>query len=167
METTQRMVPLSDGSGDRAGIKLDTASWTAIEWLAAQEGITWQQWCLAVIKKAPEGVNLTATVRSAAMDAILNATVFADRAEAFASPQALGFSMAGVCWRPEDFQYALDQATVIEGRQDLGSVEIISGIDEFGRVCFYVRNKLEDCPSMTISVPLKPEQWLEQMESPK
>lgn len=160
MELEQRMLKLGDGK--RMPIKMELSSWKAVEWLADRDFVQWDEWCRKAIDSG--GGNATASIRAAVIDGLLQESIQQERAEAFGMPQATGFAMAGVCWRPEDFDYAVQQATAIEGRQDLGSVEVISGIDDFGRICYYIRNKLEDCPSMTISVPLTPTEWLHKME---
>lgn len=162
METEQRMLKLSDGK--RMPIRLEISSWGALEWLAGREFTQWDEWCRKAIE-AGGGGNATSSIRAAIIDGLALEAMQQERAEAAGLPVATGFSLAGVCWRQEDFEYAVSQATALEGRQDMGSVEIISGIDEFGRVCYYVRNKLEDCPSMTISIPLTPAEWIQKMEA--
>jgi predicted DNA-binding ribbon-helix-helix protein len=158
MDATQRMVPTNGGK--RIGIKLDQPTWQAIDWLSGQQGKTWQQWCANVIETIPNGENLTACVRATAMDSLLQETVFAERADALAGLQPLGFQLASVFYRDRDFNDGIEQAT-IEGRTDLFSVEVMTGMDEFGRVAFYIRNKLQEAPHMIISTPFKPAQWLD------
>lgn len=160
MEATQRMIPLPEGK--RAGIKLDQATWQAIDWLADHNGKTWQQWCAEVIQGTSEGENATAAVRAAAMASLLHETVFNDRAEQFSGIQPTGFRLAGTCDR-KGLQEAIEQA-VIEGTADLVSVEIMSGIDEHQRVAFYIKNKLADAPHMLISTPFTPMQWLDALD---
>lgn len=164
MEQQQRMMRLSDGK--RMPVRMEVSSWNAVDWLADRDFIQWDDWCRRAIE-ARGGGNATASIRAAIIEGLLWENVAQERAEACGVPVATGFSLAGVCWDRNDFDYAVSQAISLEGRQDLGVVEVISGIDEFGRVCFYIRNKMEGCPSMTISVPLKPEKWLDIMEGRK
>lgn len=75
MKSIQRMLPLGDGK--RTGVKLDTATWQAIDWLAGQQGQTWQEWCLSIIKSIDESENATAAIRAAAMDGIFTELMLA------------------------------------------------------------------------------------------
>ena len=158
MEILQRMVPLPGGK--RAGIKLDEPTWAAIDWLSEKAEKTWQQWCADVIDRTPDHENLTAAVRAAAMESVLDETIFNERAEGFSGLHAAGFRQAGLCHIGRDFDEAKDQA-IIEGKADLTSVEVMSGIDEHGHVAYYIRNKLADAPHMIISTPFTPMQWLD------
>lgn len=161
METEQRMLKLGDGK--RMPIRMEGSAWAAVDWLSGRDFVQWDEWCKKAIDAAGGG-NATSSIRTAIIDGLLFESIQQERADANGMPPATGFGMAGICWRQEDFDYAVSQATVLEGRQDLVSVEVIAGIDEFGRVCYYIQNKLKDCPSMTISVPLTPSQWLGRME---
>ena len=156
--------------GKKRGIRLDDGTWQAIDWLADQRGVKWsvlaQEWAtLAIQGEFEKGDNLTGVIRSAVMNALLQETILAERAEAYNLPEATGFALAGVCYRSEDFDHAVKQATLIDGCADLTSVEVHTGIDEFGRVSFYVRNLLEGQPSMTIATPFTPDEWRKGLEA--
>jgi len=76
--TTQRMLALL--SGKRISMKLDDATWQAIDWLAEQCGKSWQDWCSRTLANMDEGENMTAALREAAMSGLMEETIFADRA---------------------------------------------------------------------------------------
>ncbi len=156
MEATQKMIPV--GKGKRIGIKLDEPTWRAVEWLAEQAGQTWQQWCAQVIQEAGEDSNnMTAVVRAAAMDRLLSETILADRADQMTSPQAIAMRMAGQC---DDgvFREDLQQSTV-ESKSDCGGFTLRTGIDMYGRICYWIENGLRGGTHIIVRTPFTPEQW--------
>lgn len=92
------------------------------------------------------------------------ATTAPECLETFGSLLGAGFQLAGLCYSERDFAETVGQA-FIESRADLTSVEISTGIDEFGRVAFYIRNREPDAPHMVISTPFTPMQWLDAVEA--
>lgn len=152
MTTIQRMVPLS--TGKRAGVKLDPATWQAVDWLAAQAGQTWQQWCAAVIDSTPEDENATAAIRAAAMGGILAETILADRV-----------SLDNIADRHPLLRYSamMDDGELAEhmrgcevwGTEDMGGFKLHAGKDEHNRPCLWLENGLKGWPSVVIPMPDK------------
>jgi len=149
--------------GKRRGINLDARTWNAVDWLAKQRGVKWgelaREWAEAGTSGPDKDENLTRVIRTAVINELLRETVFAERAEAMCGHQATGFRLAGMFYRQDDFEYAVKQATEIEGTQDLTTIEIATGADEFGRITFYIKNQLEGAPSMIISTPFTKAEW--------
>jgi predicted DNA-binding ribbon-helix-helix protein len=76
-ESNSTNAPFRDGK--RTGIKLDSATWVAIEWLADQQDQTWQEWCNKIIHATPEDENVTASIRAEAMDGIFSELMLAKK----------------------------------------------------------------------------------------
>ncbi|MBU1264039.1 MAG: ribbon-helix-helix domain-containing protein [Gammaproteobacteria bacterium] len=146
-EVLQRMLPLKNGR--RTAIKIDTATWQAIDWLAEQSGQTWQQWCASVIDAMPEGENMTASLRSAAMDCILTETVMGSRATidsiADKHPLLCDSAMMSDAELSEHMRKCH-----IDGSEDMGGFILHAGQDEFGRACLWIENQLKGWPSVVI-----------------
>jgi len=140
MEATQRMVPLDDGK--RTGIKLDSATWRAIDWLAVQEGKTWQQWCATVVAATSDSENTTAAVRAAAVDGLLVKAVFGeDRAEQMAAMERHPLMRDSGTLNDDQFEQVMRGAAV-QGWSDFGGYAIGYGYDENGQYCTWVKNGL-------------------------
>lgn len=141
MDTTQRMVPLEGGR--RAGIKLDKAAWQAIDWLSAQEGKTWQQWCAKVIECIPEGINVTAAVRTAAMDALVFETIVGERGESLAAMADHPLLKDSGTLNERQLDAVMKHAQV-QGWSDFGGFSIYFGHDEHGQDCVWIKNGLRN-----------------------
>jgi predicted DNA-binding ribbon-helix-helix protein len=150
METTQRMVPLVGGG--RCGIKLDQATWQAIEWLAKRQGKSWQQWCANIIESTQEGENTTAAVRANAMSGLLTATVFEDRADQHAAMEQHPIMRNSGTLNDRQFDEATRTAT-IQGWSDFGGFAIGFGHDEHGQDCVWVKNGLRNGLHFAFVVP--------------
>lgn len=150
MDATQRMVPLE--SGKRTGIKLDQAAWQAIDWLAERQGVTWQKWCAQIIAAAPEGENLTASVRSAAMDALVVETVFGGRGQDLAAMAANPLLRSSGTLSDQQLEEILSGAT-IQGSSDFGGFTVSFGHDEHGQDCVWIKNGLRGWPHFAFVVP--------------
>jgi predicted DNA-binding ribbon-helix-helix protein len=150
MEAMQRMVPLEGGK--RAGIKLDGPTWLAVEWLAAQGGKTWQQWCAAIIIATPASQNTTAAIREAAMDGLLTAAVFGDRGAQVEAMEAHPFMKDSASLSDKQLAEILSSATV-QGWNDFGGFSIGFGHDEHGQSCIWVKNGLRDRQHFAFLVP--------------
>ena len=157
-ETQQRMLTLSNGK--RMPVRLDEPTWTAIEYLAECSGQKWQGWCNDTLSELCPGENITAGLREAAMDGILAATVFPERAVQCSSAVPTWQNL-GEC-DDRDFDYALEQASKhgeIQGHQDFGGFTLYSGLSEWGNVTYYVRNNMREGASVIINTPFKIDEW--------
>lgn len=151
MEATQRMVPLEGGK--RTGIKLDQATWQAIDWLAQQEGKAWQQWCASVIASTPESENITAAVRASAMNGLLAKTIFGeDRAEEIAAMERHSLMRYSGILNDEQFEKEMRGATA-QGWSDFGGFAIGFGHDGHGQDCVWVKNGLRNGSHFAFVVP--------------
>lgn len=152
--------------GKKRGVRLDQATWQAVDWLSEQRGMKWaalaHEWAMLAdhskqITGKEGGDNLTGVIRTYAMHELLKETILNDRAQTL--------SGAGPIWQSlgmasdDNFQYALDQATRIEGEDDFVGFKLTAGVSEFGKVTFYIENAIKGCPSLIISTPFTPEQW--------
>ena len=138
MKVIQRMLPLGDGK--RSGIKLDSPTWQAVDWLAGQNGQTWRDWCLAIIHATKEDENITAAIRAAAMDGILMETILASRATLDSMMQ------------DEEFDAHM-RSCHIDGSEEMGGFTLHSGKDEFGRHCLWFENEVKGWPNLVIPMP--------------
>lgn len=149
-----RAVPL--GQGKRQPIRLEAPTWQALEWLAGQAGLTWQQWCAAVIEGTPTEENTTATIRETVMGELLAATVNAPRA-----------SLDSIADRHPLLRHSntFDGAELAEhmrgcevwGGEDFGGFKLHAGKDEFDRPCLWIENGMKDWPSVVVPMPGKDE----------
>jgi len=150
MEIIQRMLPL-EGS-KRTGLKLDGATWQAVDWLAAKRGVTWQDWCKSVVGATPAGDNITATVRAAAMNELLEATIFEGRGEWLETINFHPFMRNSAMLNDAQLEDILAGATV-QGRENFGGFTVIFGHDEGGQDCVWVRNGLRDGLHFAFVIP--------------
>lgn len=152
--------------GKRRGIRLDSATWAAIDWLAAQRDVKWaalaHEWLMLGTHGPESDNNLTRVIRASAMAELLNETVFAERAEMHASAGPL-WRCLGMC-DDEGLRYALGEAQGVEGHEDFGGFTLHVGASEVGKVAFYVENNLKGCPSVIVSTPFTLEQWVQATE---
>ena len=154
-ETVQRMLTLSESK--RLPIRLDEHTWQAIDWLADESSQSWVEWCRGVVGANSEDLkNITGTIRSAAMDGLLCATIFSQRAEQLAQNGPI-WSGLGMC-SDQDFDHALSQAD-IEGAEDFIGFKLAAGINEFGYVTFYIGNGVKECSNLIISTPFTMQEW--------
>jgi predicted DNA-binding ribbon-helix-helix protein len=150
MEAMQRMVPLEGGK--RAGIKLDGPTWQAIEWLAARDNKTWQQWCAAVITTTPSSQNTTAAIREAAMDDLLSSAIFEGRGAQLEVMAEHPLMKDSAVLSDQQLAKILSGATV-QGWNDFGGFSIGFGHDEYGQSCIWVKNGLRDHQHFAFLVP--------------
>lgn len=151
----QRMLSLGDGK--RLPIRLDEHTWRAIDWLSDEANQSWLEWCRNIVSAhSDDAKNITATIRSAAMDGLLRATIFNDRAEQLDRTGPI-WSCLGMCG-DQDFDHALAQAD-IEGAEDFVGFKLAAGINEFGYVTFYFGNGVKECSNLVISTPFTMQEW--------
>lgn len=155
MKVIQRMLPL--GEGKRTGIKLDSATWRAVDWLAGQKGQTWQEWCLVIVKAASEDENITAAIRAAAMDGILTETILASRATIDSIAENHPLLRYSNMMNDEELAEHM-RSCVVDGSEEMGGFTLHAGKDEFGRPCLWFENQLKGWPSVVIPMPEKEEQ---------
>lgn len=58
-------------NGYRTGIRLNPATWRAVDWIVSQQGHKWSEWAREQLEQKPDADNMTAVIRAAAMDALL------------------------------------------------------------------------------------------------
>ena len=130
--------------GKRTGIKLDLATWQAIEWLSGQAGKTWQQWCAKIIESTPADQNVTASVRAAATKALVMATVFSERrGDDLTAMENNALMRNSAALNDSRRRLMLLDATV-HGSCDFGCFVIKFGQNEHGRDFVLVENKMRD-----------------------
>jgi predicted DNA-binding ribbon-helix-helix protein len=152
MKTIQRMLPLGDGR--RTAIKLDSATWHAIDWLAGEKGQTWQEWCAAVIHATVEDENSTAAIRAAAMDSILTETILASRATIDSIAEDHPLLRYSAIMNDEELAKHM-RSCVIDGSEEMGGFTLHAGKDESGNPCLWIENQLKGWPSVVIPMPGK------------
>lgn len=147
MATIQKMVPLAGGG--RTGIKLDAPTWQTIEWLAGNSGLTWQQWCAAVIEQTPTDENTTAAIREAAVGGLLAETILAQRV-----------SLDSIAKHHPMLRYSavMDDQEIAEfmrlgevwGTEEFGGFTVHAGRDEADQPCLWIENGMKDRPSLML-----------------
>jgi predicted DNA-binding ribbon-helix-helix protein len=131
-------------TGKRASIKLDSPTWRAVEFLAGERGLTWQQWCAQVLVNVDGAENMTASVREAAMAGLLTATIypnFEDRAEQLALQDANAL-MRNSGTMDDKLLNAILKRAKVQGGSDFGGFEVLFGFDEHGQDCVWIKNKI-------------------------
>jgi predicted DNA-binding ribbon-helix-helix protein len=77
IETKQtRGLTLRDGK--KTSLNLETATWAAIDYIAAQEGITWQRWANNVVGANPDAINASSVIRASVVDYLLTRQLAVD-----------------------------------------------------------------------------------------
>lgn len=142
-----KAVPL--GPGKRQPIRLEAPTWVAIDWLAGNAGLTWQQWCAAVIGRTPAGENTTASIREAVMSELLAETINAPRA-----------SLDSIADRHPMLRYSalIDDQELAEfmrlgevsGTENMGGFKIHAGLDEADQPCLWIENGMKGWPSLML-----------------
>lgn len=151
MKQTQRMFQLMGTK--RTGIKLDDATWRAIDWIAEQDGKSWQEWCSEAIFNAGANENMVASVRSAVIEAMLIETVGGERrASALAAMERHPLMKDSAMLGDKDFQMVMDGATVY-GSSDFISFKVHFGRDQYGQDSVWIENALKDCPHFAFLIP--------------
>ena len=151
MEAVQRMVPLE--SGKRTGVRLDQPTWNAIEWLAEQSGKSWQQWCAKVITSTPSDENTTASIRAAAMEGMLAATIFEDRRNQLAAMESHPLMRNSATLNDKQLEGELESA-MVQGWSDFGGFAVGFGHDSFGQDCVWIKNGLRNGLHFAFAYPL-------------
>ncbi len=140
-ETKMRTFELG---GVRKGLRLDSATWTALDWMAKQQGVKWAELVRSKLAGIPDPDNMTATIREAVMDELLTRTIFHDeRAEGLAAMEQHSLLKDSGMLNDEQLEDILSKATV-QGESDFGGFAIAFGQDEYGQECVWVINGLRD-----------------------
>ncbi|MFC5549520.1 ribbon-helix-helix domain-containing protein [Massilia aerilata] len=155
-EITQRM--LTSITGKRSSIKLDQPTWQAVDWLARERGLTWQDWCKQVLAEVTGIDNQTATLREAAMAGVLGATIMPDLAALQDRAEQLALQKNHALMRnAAPIDDALLKSTLKHGKvlggADLGGFEVLFGFDEFGTDCIWIKNGLRNGKHFAIQAP--------------
>ncbi|WP_143131090.1 hypothetical protein [Noviherbaspirillum humi] len=133
-------------------MKLDEATWQAIDWLADQQSKTWQVWCADALAPASDAENMTAALREAAMCRLLEQTIFQDRAAQYAAMGNHPLIRDSGMLDDAELGSILEKAHV-QGRLDFGGFEVVFGFDEHGQDCVWIRNGLRNGLHFAFIVP--------------
>jgi hypothetical protein len=147
--TTQRMLALS--SGKRVSMKLDQATWQAVDWLADQYGQTWQDWCNKALKGSMDD-NMTAAIREAAMSGLLEETIFYDRAGQLEAMELHPLMRNSGMLNDDQLKEILGKARVA-GQSDFGAFTVLFGMDENHQDCIWIRNEMREGLHFAFAVP--------------
>jgi len=163
MEIKQRNLLLT--SGKRISLKFDEKTWQAIDVLAEKCGQSWREWCAEVIEMIPKGDNITASIRAFAINDLLAEVAFIAPTESMGAYQPIGFRVSSQFWDDNHFRETLAAGSIENGTSDCCSFTVVTGTDEFGRVAYYIENKLKGAPHLIISTPFNQNQWLDALEA--
>lgn len=142
-------------NGKRTAIRLDVATWQAIDWIAGEQGRKWFEWVREQLEKHPDADNMTAVIRSAAMDAMLMETALAERSGAFESI-AENHPLLRYSAMMNDEELAEHMRSChIDGSEEMGGFTLHAGRDEFERPCLWIENQLKEWPNLVIPMPDK------------
>ena len=137
--------------GRRRGIRLDEATWLTIDWLATQRGVKWAELAREWAGQSNSSdENLTRTIRSAATNELLSATIFNDQ-RAF---DVIAQENHGVMRHAEaicdDERDDLMSGATLQGGHDFGGFTVIFGHDEFGQDFVLIENNMRNQPHLVI-----------------
>ncbi|PTR09937.1 ribbon-helix-helix protein [Nitrosospira sp. Nsp5] len=151
--TELRMRTLELANGHRTGIRLDPATWQAVEWIAGQQKRKWPEWVREQLEKHPNADNRTAVIRAAAMDTMLLETTLAERSTTLDSI-AEGHPLLRYSAMMNDEEFAESmRAGIIDGSEEMGGFTLHAGKDEFGQYCLWFENHLKGWPNLVIPMP--------------
>jgi predicted DNA-binding ribbon-helix-helix protein len=152
MEISQKNLTLL--SGKRTGLKVDAATWQAIDYLAGQRGITWQDWCRAAIERSGTDENITGTVRAAVTNDLMMASVLDGRGESLET--IVGHTLMHDSATLNDGQWGdIMKTATVQGSEDFGGYAVFFGHDESGQECIWIRNGLRNGLHFAIIYPNK------------
>lgn len=155
--TELRMRTLELANGRRTGIRLDPATWQAVDWIAEQQNRKWSEWAREEIEKYPNADNMTAVIRSAAMDAMFIATTIAEHSmtlDSIADEHPL-LRYSAMMNDKELAEHMHRPECQIFGSEEFGGFTVHAGKDEFGRYCLWIENQLKGGLSVVIPMPDK------------
>jgi len=144
-------------NGHRMGIRLDPATWQAVDWIASQQKRKWSDWAREQIQNNPDADNMTAVIRAAAMNALLVETALAERSvtlDSIADEHPL--LQCSSMMNDEELAEHM-RSCHIDGSEQMGGFTLHAGKDECGRYCLWFENQLKEWPSLVIPMPDKEE----------
>jgi predicted DNA-binding ribbon-helix-helix protein len=68
----QKLRALARHDGTQTSLRLDNTTWTAIDLLARERGIRWQEWATEALEAAPDTINMAGELRQASMTQLLD-----------------------------------------------------------------------------------------------
>lgn len=134
------------GTGGRTTVRLDDATWAAVDLIAGRKGVKWREWARDLLKANPDAPNATAVIRNAAVNELMT-TAFIDDGEERGFDLALQEAHALMKINAAVSNAQLDEmlkVATVQGRQDFGGFEIAFGHDNDGRDCVWVINGLKN-----------------------
>ena len=140
------------GQGKRQPIRLEAPTWQAIDWLAGQTGLTWQQWCAAVIERTDPNENTTAAIRETAMAELLAATINAPRASLDSIADQHPLLRCSNTFDDSELAEHL-RTCEVWGDEDFGGFKLYVGRDEYSRPCVWIENSMKGWPSVVLPMP--------------
>lgn len=141
--TDSRMRTLEVAGGKRTGIRLDSATWQAVDWISEQHGKKWADWAREVIRKNPGADNMTALIREAAMETLLAETIFSSRGQDLAKMEGNALTRNSAALDDRQLDEFLKVA-IVQGESDFVAFRVIFGNDEHGRDFLAIRNGMRD-----------------------
>lgn len=142
--TNSKMRTLELAGSKRTGIRLDSATWQAIDWIAAQQDRKWSEWAKDVIQRRPDTDNMTAVIREAAMDELMAATIFgSDHGQDLAAMEANALTRRSAMFNDHQLSDFLKLAT-IQGESDFVAFRVIFGHDEYGTDFLVIQNAMRE-----------------------
>lgn len=149
-ELEQRMLRLPNGK--RMPVRLDDATWRAVDWLAKQAHKQWSEWCAAVIAASPDTNNVTAEIRAAAMKAVMESALTPNLATPSATELCHPMLSNGRLrvLQAADVDAEL-HSMLIEETLNFAAFELVAG-DRDGIPSLLIRSKVENDFSAVLSV---------------
>jgi predicted DNA-binding ribbon-helix-helix protein len=129
----------------RATFHFDTATWAAVDQIAAAQGMRWSQWVHELLEQHPGAVNMRSVVRAAVVQELLDNSMFslvAERAEQLAEPAPALLACAAVM-DAEQLAEDLAASTPDGAPVDLVTHSVQTGTDPHGCACIWVRSHVE------------------------
>ncbi len=140
-------------AGTRTTLKFNATEWRAVERAAASARLGWADWARDVLDLNKGTINAHATLRTAALDAVLNDPLGALlEARSNEEPPPALLACASTM---DDLQLEEDQAAAqLDGAAvDLTAFTVQAGTDQFGRACLWIRNGLRE--GLHYAIPLQ------------
>ena len=137
----------------RTGIRLDSATWLAVDWLAERQGKKWAEWAREIAENNPGADNMTAVIREAAMNGILTETILAKRETLQGSLADEHPMLLASAIMDDDELIEHMGNSEIQGSEDFVGFTLHAGIDEFQRPCIWIENNVKGCPSVALPMP--------------
>jgi predicted DNA-binding ribbon-helix-helix protein len=131
--------------GKRRGIRLDDATWQAVDWLAAQQGVKWAELAREWAGNASgSDDNLTRVIRAAAMNAMVTAAIFGEeRGSDLAAMEANALTRRSSLFSDQQLDDFLANA-MVQGESDQGGYTVIFGRNESSDDFLVIRNNMRD-----------------------